>query len=227
MKKFLSICLAALLVITMSFTVFAKPGEFVQSPSNNPAPDLVGGTNQSEDCTAKLIITAFIERFTAPENVIKMLEKAYKDIATVKNLVELCADLAEVAVELGILEKNLAVSDLFDISYVGCDDHNDHGYFDIVLKSETLNNFVALMHLTDDGWVIVDNARVEEVDGEWHLYFSVDSFSPFAVVVNAATVVDGNPNTGDNNNLYIYTALLAAAAVVFVLVLKKTKKQSA
>ncbi len=226
MKKLLAISLAVIMVFCMGFGVFATPGEFVESPSHNKAPTLVSGTSQSEDCMAELIITAFIYRMDLPEELRILIEKAYKDIANCKNLVYLCSALADIAKALNIPEVCLAVSDLFDIRFEGCDDHGEHGMFDIVISSDTFKNFVALMHLSDDGWEIIDNATVKEVDGEYHLYFSTDDFSPFAVVVNSSVVVDKNPNTGDDYNIYIYAAIMLVSAFVALTALKK-KKQTA
>lgn len=226
MKKVLSVLLVALMVVSMNISVFAKPGEFVQSPSKNPAPEIVEGMPGSIECLAQLVITSYLDRFNLPDALRLLLEKAYREIANSKNIAELCIGLKDIAKKLGIPELNLAVSDLFDLRHIGCDNHEDHGYFDIVLKAETLNNFVSLIHYTTDGWEVIENARVEKVDGEWHLYFSVDDFSPFAIVVNSATIADGNPHTGDNNNIYIYSAVMAVAILAIVVVLKKTKKQT-
>ena len=65
----------------------------------------------------------------------------------------------------------------------GCTDHDDHDNFEVVLAAETLENFVALLHMKSDGtWELIENA---DVTGEGtHLTFTVDSFSPFAIVVN-------------------------------------------
>lgn len=227
MKKVLSVLLVALMVVCMSFSTYAKPGEFVESVSKNPAPELVQGKPGSLECLAQLIITSFLDRYDLPEELLQLMELAYREIANSKNIADLCKELKDIAKKLGIPELNLAVSDLFDVRYESCDEHNEHGYFDIVLKAETLNNFVALIHRTADRWEVIDNARVEEIDGEWHLYFSVKDFSPFAIVVNTATVVEEMPNTGDNNNVYIYSALMAAAALTIIVALKRNKKETA
>lgn len=226
MKKVLAISLMVLMVVCMSLTAFAAPGEFVQSPSNNGAPALVSAKCSAEGCTAELIITPFIDRDELPEDLRLLIEKAYKDIANCDNLVDLCSELADIAKSLNAPETNLAVSDLFDIRYVNCDAHDDHGYFDIVLKSETFNSFVTLMHLSDEGWEIIDNAKVKEVNGEYHLIFSIDDFSPFAIVVNSSVIADKNPHTGDTNSVYFFAVLMVVSALAIAVLAKKNRKQT-
>ena len=226
MKKVLAVFLTILMVFCMNFSAFAKTGEFIQSPSNNKAPILVDHRCDSEDCYANLIITAFQDRANLPKNLFKLMEKAYKDIANCKNLADLCFGLAQIALDMHISELNLSVSDLFDIRYEDCETHDGHGYFQIVLKAETFKNFVALIHLSDNGWEVVEGAEVKEVDGEYYLTFRFDDFSPFAIVVNSAVVSDEVPNTGDNNVVYFSVAVLAVAAFAVLIAIKKVKKQT-
>lgn len=227
MKKFLAICVMIIMLVSVSLSAFAAPGEFVKSVSLNPAPELVSATSESKDCNADLIITPYIDRASLPKELKELIEKAYKEIAGSKNIALLCESLAELAKALNIPEMNLAVSDMFDIRYESCEEHSEHGYFDIVIKSDTFKNFVGLLHLSDDGWELIEGAEVKEVDGDYHLMFKVDDFSPFAVVVNAPVVVEENPGTGDNNAVFVYAAILIASAVaVFVVLLKKNKKQA-
>ena len=63
------------------------------------------------------------------------------------------------------------------------------------------------------------------VNNNEHLQFSVDSLSPFAIVVD--TTIDGGdaPQTGDNSMIYIYVVLMAASALALVTILLKNKKQ--
>lgn len=227
MKKVLAISLTVLMIICMSFSVCAATGEFVKSPSNNGAPTLVSGKCQAEGCDAELIITPFKNRDELPDELCDLIEKAYKEIANSKNIADLFPGLSAIAKNKDIPQANLAVSDLFDIRYIRCEEHSEHGYFDIVIESDTFKNFVALAHLSNDGWEIIDDAEVKEVDGEYHLTFSVDDFSPFAVVVDAGSVVDKNPPTGDNYNVYFYAALMAVSAFAVLILIKKNKKQAA
>lgn len=222
MKKFLACCLALIMVFTFSVTVFAAPGSFVQSPSRNDGPTLVEGENESEDCTAKLVVTPYKDRKTLPEKALNAIEEAYKIIAKCKNLTTLNSEFASFVAGKGLKAVNLAVSDLFDVSYYDCDVHEPHGYFRIRLSAETLNKFVGLLHYKDGEWEFIENARVL-ADGET-LEFSIKDLSPFAIVVEkeAGTVV--SPGTGDVDfTLPIIMWVCSAALIVICISLKKKK----
>ncbi|MGN0691565.1 MAG: hypothetical protein ACI4K7_04360, partial [Oscillospiraceae bacterium] len=77
MKKVMAICLTLVMVMSLGIAAFAAPGSFISSPSMNKAPVLISYENESSDCTAKLILTAYADRKTLPENLCAMIEKAY------------------------------------------------------------------------------------------------------------------------------------------------------
>ena len=120
MKKVFAMILAVVMVLTLSVSVCAAPGKFVQSPSHNSAPHLISVVKGSEDCTAELIITPYNERNKLPTELKTLLEKAYSEIASSDDLTKLNADLAALAATQKIAGVNLKVSDLFDIRYEGC-----------------------------------------------------------------------------------------------------------
>lgn len=224
MKKVLAICLMMVMVVSMSVSVFAAPGGFVSSPSGNPAPRIISFDPENDQCTAELVITPYGDRHDLSDTLRTMLEKAYNEIVDSDDLTKLNAELANVAAEKNIEGKNLAVSDLFDIHVTGCDYHDEHVDFDIALAADTLDHFVGLLHMNKNGeWELVADARV--TNNSEHLEFSVDSFSPFAIVVD--TTVDGGdaPQTGDNSMIHIYVILMAVSALALVVILIKNKKQ--
>ncbi len=221
MKKVLVICCALLMVMSMGAVAFAAPGSFVSSPTGNQAPTVVEFEAADEECTAELVITPYSDRDELPEAIQEMIEKAYGEIRSTTDLTTLNAALAELAESLKIAGTDLAVSDLFDIHMTGCDYHEEHKDFDIVLSSDMLHNFVGLLHMNADGeWELIDNAKV--VNGE-HLVFSVDAFSPFAIVVEE----EGAAQTGENSHIWLYVAIMAASAAAMVIVWKASKKQTA
>ncbi len=226
MKKVLAISLTVLMVVCMSFTAFAKTGEFVYSPSNNGAPEIVDSKPGSEDCDATIVVTPFRDRENLSKSARDLLEKAYKDIANSKNLADLCDGLDELAKKNNIPEENLAVSDLFDVSLKGCDEHGKHGNYDITLEADTFENFVGLMQLTDDGWKLVDGAKVNKVNGEYHLTFSTAVFGPFAVVVNSHVIADGIPETGDKGVTFIYVLLAVSSVAAIATFPRKSRKET-
>lgn len=224
MKKVLTICLIMVMVLSMSVTVFAAPNGFVSSPSGSPAPTIVDFKPSDDDCTAALVITPYGDRHDLSDTIRIMFEKAHEEIVNSNNLTELNTELAKIAANKNIDGTKLAVSDLFDIHVTGCDYHDEHVDFDITLDADTLSHFIGLLHMNKNGeWELVDNAEV--INNGEHLKFSVDSFSPFAVVVDT-TVDNGKaPQTSDNTMTYMYVILMAASALALVFVFIKGKKQ--
>ena len=222
MKKFLACCLAVVILFSVNVTAFAAPGSFVQSPSRNNGPTLIAGENESEDCTAELVVTPYKDRKTLPEKALKAIEEAYKIISKCKDLTTLNSAFASFVADKGFKAINLAVSDLFDVSYYNCDTHENHGYFRIKLTADTLKRFVGLLHYNDGEWEFIENARVLP-DGET-LEFSIKHLSPFAIIVEkeAGTVV--SPGTGDVDfTLPIIMWVCSAALIVICISLKKKK----
>jgi hypothetical protein len=71
----------------------------------------------------------------------------------------------------------------------------------------------------DGVWELVSDAKIEQ-DGD-HLVFSVDSFSPFAVVVDTT---GESPRTGDSV-MIISAIVLAVSVVALAAITVKRKKQ--
>jgi len=242
MKKVLAICLMAVMVLCLSVPAFAAPGGFISSPSGNQAPEIVEYNNESKDCKATLDLTPYANRNSLSEDACKKLEDAYSAIVNAKDLTSLSDALSELAKKLDIKASDLAVSDMFDISCNGCDDHDNHGAFDITLKAETLKNFVCLLHYYNGEWKVVSGAEV--TNNGTHLEFTEKEFSPFAIVVNTA---DGNadsavttagnansgnntskvPQTGESNMIYVCVAAAVISIVGLAVVSSKSKKNRA
>jgi hypothetical protein len=220
MKKIMMVCLTVFLACVMSVVALAGPGQFIASPSGINAPILVGFENVDHACTARLIVTGYADRHTLDTADREKLEKAYSDIVGAADITDISAELDAYVASLKIDSSTMAVSELFDIRYVACDQHGDHGSFTITLKPETLKNFIGLMHLNGNTWELVENAKVE---GE-NLVFTVDELSPFAIVVNTA---DASPDTGDMAYVGFYIALMAISAIAFLFVAVQLKKKEA
>lgn len=212
MKKFITVCLMLALLVSMSVSVFAENGGFLVSISRNQAPVLVGAENESDDCVAQLLITAYADRAELPDEIRTKLEEAYKIIVENPDLSALNAELKETAEALGVNVTDFAVSDMFDISLTDCNGHEDHGHFDITLKPEFLENFVCLLHYYNGEWRVVKDAKVTG-NGE-HLEFTEDEFSPFAIVVNTAEDTPDSPTTFDVSTVFAVVAVLSASAIV-------------
>lgn len=211
MRKIITVCLMVVMLSSLMLSVFAAPGGFIQSISGNLAPELIKGENVSEDCTAELIITAYVNRDQLPEELRLQIEEAYRMIVENPDLSALNAKLAELAEELGVEVTDLAVSDLFDIHATDCDTHENHGHFDIVLKADTLKNFVCLLHYYNGEWRIVEDAKVTN---DTHLEFTEDEFSPFAIVVNTGESNPDAPQTNDMFTVYIAVAAISGLMII-------------
>ena len=226
MKKVLAVCLMMVMLVSMSVSVFAAPGAFVNSPSGNPAPILIAVECADEDCNAQVKITPYAERDTLPAALKTLVESFYAKIAATKNLTTLNADLAALAANKNLTGDRLAVSDLFDIYAYGCDEHEDHKTFTITVDADTLGKFVGLLHMKDNGEIeLIKNAKVLN-DGE-HLQFTTETMSPFAIVVDAGADNPDGPPTGDSNMTYIYLAIMVASALALMVVLVMNKKKRA
>ncbi len=224
MKKAFAIVLAMVLMLTLSVSVCAAPGQFVKSPSNNSAPVLVSFERGSEDCTADLIITPYNERNKLPAELKTLIEKAYGEIASSDDLTDLNKDLKDLAAVQKIAGANLKVSDLFDIRYEGCTNHNEDHSFTIVLSADTLRRFVGLLHMNHNGeWELIDNAKV--INNGEELQFTVTDLSPFAIVVDTSESGD-SPVTGISNDIVIYGALMLISALAIVVLVANSKKRA-
>ncbi len=221
MKKLFAICMMLALLVTMSVSAFAATSGFVSSPSENSAPTIVEFDPADENCTAILNITAYGDKHTLPDALRTLLEQAYTSIANAGNLTELNTALADLIADLGIDSKDLAVSDLFDIHPSDCEFHDGHLDFDVTLSADTLSQFVALLHMNKDGvWELVADAKVTN-NGE-HLEFSVETLSPFAIIVNTGDAPAPAPNyTWVYSTVAAVVVIGAAVAVVFVVKRKK------
>ena len=220
MKKVLVFGLTLVMIFNLSISAFAAG--FVSSPSGNPAPDLIEGSNESEDCEADLIITPYSDRDDLDEKERENIEKAYDIISSSDDLTKLNEDLKKLAEDMDIKGSNLAISDLFNIGMTDCDTHGDHGKFNITLDAETLKNFVGLLRFDGENWHLVKDAKI--VNGQ--LVFSADALGNFAIVVN--TAAGGAPQTGDSSNIYLWIMVFAGSALVAVsvlLVLNKKKHE--
>lgn len=226
MKKIVSVFLTVLMVASLCVSVFAANDGFVQSPTGQKAPEVVEFKPADENCTAKLVITPYGEHEELPQALQTLLNDAYTSIKNTSDITTLNADLTKIAADKNLKSTEIAVSELFDIHPTDCDFHDGHVDFDVTLDAETLKHFVALLHMNKNGqWEVVKDAKV--VNNGEHLQFSVESFSPFAIVVdNKAN--SGSQGTGDSDMLYIYggVAIVAAIGAAFAIVIKNKKENA-
>ncbi len=231
MKKVLVFCLTLVMIATMCVGTLAKPnGIFVKSPSKNKAPTIQNVEKEDEDCSATFVITPFADRENLPTDKREILENFYEAISGIdkddekvsenvktvrKKIKEL---IKQIAKDKKIKEKDIAVSDLFDISQYGCDTHNDHNSATVKLKSDTFKHFVALLQYENGEWKIVENVTLNK-DGTITIKGNV--VGTYAVLVDSSKLPS---DTGDNSNIALWVMLLSASALAIVLVALNKKK---
>ena len=194
MKKVFAICLALVMVFSLSVSVCAATGSFVSSPSGNKAPVIVEFENESEDCTANLVVIPFGDRDNLSDADKKEMEDAYNQIKNSTDLTDMFSGLNSIVDDLDILPSDLKVSDLFHIDFTDCIEHDEHGAFKIKLSADTLKGFAGLIQYIDGEWKLIEGTKVE--DGQY-LIFSADQLSSFAIVVDSTKSATTSPQTGD------------------------------
>lgn len=207
MKKLMMIGLVLAMALNMSLSVFAATGAFASSPSGQQAPVLVEAENETDECVAQVVITAYSDRDQMSEEARLQIEEAYAVILGTQDLSALNGDVSDIAQDLKIGTTDLAVSHLFDISTTECNGHEYHGHFEIKLEVDTLRNFVCLLHYYNGEWRIVENAEVTE-DGKY-LVFDEKEFSPFAIVVYTGE----EPLEPDSNLWWLVIVIICSVAV--------------
>ncbi len=223
MKKVLIVVFAVIMVVSAGVMAFAQGG-FVSSPSANPAPVIIEVVYGEDSCEPRIVVTPYSERDTLDEEREEDMNEAYAEIAASEDLTDLCEALEIVAAEKGIPVENLAVSDLFDVTaYHTGYDHEYCGSIRVTLASETINNFVALLHRDKQGsWEVVPEVIVYADENA--IEFLARDFSPFAVVVDVSG--DDLPNTGEALLIPAIAMFVSAVSLVVVLLnIKKSKKQ--
>ncbi|MBQ4569521.1 MAG: hypothetical protein IJA62_05665 [Ruminococcus sp.] len=218
MKKVFAICLALMMVLSLSVNVMAAPN-FVESPTGNRAPIIVDCENEDEDCTASIVVTPFGDRDTLSDEHKQELQDAYDQIVNSDKLTDMFSGIEDLLLP-GMLETDLSISDLFHIYYDNCENHPTHGKFDITLSTDTLQGFVGLIQFVDGEWQIVTDAKVE---GN-HLSFTSDKLSAYAIVVDRTKAESTSPVTGAPTASYLTAAVVFAGlglAVVAVVTAKK------
>ena len=219
MKKAITIVMSIIFVLSLGVYAFAAPGAFLESPSRNPAPTLIDAI-LPEDCTAEIIITSYADRASMSDDKIAAIEGAYKVLRESDDITALNQQLKDYIKDKGIESKNLAVSDLFDISYYGCNVHDYHKQFTFTIKADTLKNFVGLLHFHNGEWDFIENAKLND-DGT--ITFTVEDFSPFAIIVDTGAA---DAPTGDVTP-WIFIALIVASATALTVVAYNYKKEKA
>lgn len=209
MKKVLTLLLTIVMVLATCCTAFAAPVGFVSSPTSNNAPVVTDTENPSEDCEAIVLVIPYSRRGELEENFRTDIENAYNSIKNKEADDSLLAVLSTISGALGIDVGDLAVSDLFNVSFTNCDTHDDHETSTVTVDADTLAHFTGLMCWINGTWHKVEGAAVS-ADGT-SLVFPVKAEGPYAIVVDKNAV--GSPSTGDEGISPVWFVLMAVSAV--------------
>lgn len=223
MKKLLAITLTLIMVATLSITAFAANGAFLSSPSNNPAPEILDFSTETEDCYAELVVTPYADRDSLSEEARAAIEEAYKQIANAKDYESLQKALKAIADELGIDLSELSISDLFYIGYIGCEDHITDGHkgFTVTLKCDNIADLVGVLLFYNGEWHQVQILSIDKEAGTVTIF--LEHFGPVAFVTSKYVP----PYTGDSSMAGLWVALAGVSAVALAVTTKKSKKNEA
>jgi hypothetical protein len=102
-----------------------------------------------------------------------------------ENLGKLVPGVNELAAANGYDVNKLEISELFDITHIPAEGHENETSYAITIKPETLEDFVCLVHFDGEKWHIVEDATVVN---ENQLHFTIEKLSPFAIVLDTSDV---------------------------------------
>ena len=222
MKKSVAIVLTLVFVLALSITSFAYPGMFLDSPSRNEAPTVLD-VILPDGCTSGIVITPYGERDSLTPEQLEAIEKAYEEIKNADNVTELNEEFKKYIENLDIDTDNIAISDLFNIDGIGCENCGEEGAhtgFTVTIETDTTNGFVGMLQYVNGAWVFIDNAKVNP---NGTVTFKVDNFGPVAVAVNSGAQ---ETPTGDITP-WILIALIVVALAGLTIIALNYKKEKA
>ena len=224
MKKFAS--LIALVLVLAMLTVSASAANFTPSVERKPAPTVISAV--TPDGTAiDIVITPVSEKDSAvAAEITEKLENAYAQVQAAASLADLAPDIGNVLAKLdpSLSVSDLVVRDLFDISYTDGSDYN--GPITVKLQTDLAEGTPVLVLHNYEGtsWEVLPTENVS-LDGNGVLTITVDSLSPFAIVVpTSATTSSGtSPQTGEgiSNAALLASAAFIGLAGIFVVMSRK------
>ncbi len=248
MKRLLTLALAIILMLTITFS--ASAAEFVESVTNKGAPELVvidivdgkevvgyitgpDGEKLSTEYLECLIITSIAEAATdpdIPDDARETLMDVYEELNKPGTKIsDLCPELDDIVKKMLGEDKtadDLVVKDLFDITDY-CEDIKDHLKdgaildltFDLGIAS---GSFITAMVYVDGKWQPVVDC-INNGDGTVTVKF--DKICPVAFLVpssgeNLSTV---SPTTSDASGVIMYSTILVLAlgAIVALVVYRR------
>lgn len=228
MKKFISLFLAAIMVMSFGLSSFAAT-EFVKSIEAKDAPEIVSPEGYGDDTAAllldktnavkgtipraELIVTPFDPKGT--DDVQKELGAAYESIRANKISGVLSdADKKEIE-DAGVKVSNLVVTDLFDLYYTKQDSLSEDNKLNVTfstdLKLKTTDKLFVMVEV-DGVWIKVPSKDVK-ITSNGNINVSFTKLCPVAFMIETEP-----DNTSSAIPLGFWIALAAVSLLAIVLI---------
>lgn len=234
MKKLLSVIIVPMLAFLISIP--AAAASFVPSVEQKQAPaiveDISGNAaiitdsdgNTTPVSVGAVVVTPLSQAVQAQDSYMaETIKKAYGLLEKAASLQSVCNNFIDILskINTGFSEEDMAVRDVFDISLYGDAKKllGDGSTIQITLATSLKQDIPrVVLHYTSDSWNALDPENVTaNADGSTTI--TVDSLSPFAIVVPADAVngeVTASPQTSGNGSKARFSVIAATAAVLTV-----------
>ena len=209
--------------------------------------DSTTGVQVKDVGTQELIVTPGAKKRSAPvSSITNHLNRAETQIKRTEDLTDLTPELhtsldavkqaAEATADIqNVRVDDLAVSDLFDVTYLvnGRETPIGEGNkitFTVKTKLKQGEVFFVMHNYKDNDWEMVDDVKLAD-NGD--LTITVDSLSPFAIIVDKTAyltpdpVGPTSPKTGEMTNYAYLASTVALLACAAFLCLKGSKRTEA
>lgn len=225
MRKMIILAMAVMLCMTMVLPVCAQNQEFVPSITYKDGLESVKAEMNGENIDNCVVVTSIKE---AREKSTDISQTA-RDL-----LLEVYEKLKDGTMKLP-LDKAYVIVELVDISFAqtGCVEATEHDHLAWLMQESNVIT-VDLGHMAKD----LDLSVLSYNDGQWNLVEKVtnngdgtytcvfEHFCPVAFCAEADTMEE-IPTTGDAGNVFLWLAVMLAAAVALAGVLVASRRRAA
>lgn len=258
MKKVLISIMTVALVAALTAPVYAT---FTPSAETKAAPEVIDqadgiaaiitdaatGAQVKDVINRELVITPVAKKQDAPTaGITQNLDRAETQIKRAEELTDLTPDLREALDEAkqdalassaiqNVRIDDLAVSDLFDVTYLVNGKETPIGEgnkitFTIKTNLTKDETFFVMHNYKDNEWEMVEDVKLAD---NGNLTITVDSLSPFAIIVDKTAYLTpdpagpSSPKTGEMPNYAYLASTVALLTCAAFLCMKGTKRTEA
>ena len=225
MKKLAT--LVTLVLALAMLTVSASAANFTPSVERKPAPTVTSAVTADGTAIDLVVTPVSAKDSAASPEIAEKLESAYAQIQAAASLTDLVPDIGTALskIDSSLSVSDLVVRDLFDISYT--DGSDATGSVTAKLQTDLAAGTPVLVLHNYEGtnWEVLPTENVS-LDNNGVLTITVDSLSPFAIVVPASanTSSGTSPQTGESisNAALLASAAFIGLAGIFVVMSRKS-----